>query len=77
MNGAQAGKWTGVPRILEKAGVKEIPLAAAAVFVGTEFDSIRGRGGDDGTPKRKTPWGEIAFQLNGIEGFKAAIPGCV
>lgn len=70
MNGAQAGKWTGVPRILEKAGVKEIPLAATAVFVGTEFDSIRGRGGDDGTPKRKTPWGEIAFQLNGIAGFK-------
>lgn len=70
MNGAQAGKWTGVPRIIEKAGVKQIPLAAAAVFVGTEFDSIRGRGGDDGTPKRNTPWGEIAFQLNGVEGFK-------
>ncbi len=69
MNGTKASKWTGVPRIIEKAGVKEVPLAATAVFVGTEFDSIRGRGGDDGTPKRKTPWGEIAFQLNGTEGF--------
>lgn len=28
-----------------------------------------GRGGDDGTPHRKTPWGEIAFQLSGEDGF--------
>ena len=27
-----------------------VPKAATAVFVGTEFDSISGRGGDDGTP---------------------------
>ena len=39
------------------------------MFVGTEFDSLLGRGGDDGTPKRKTPWGEIAFQLSGTDGF--------
>jgi len=39
------------------------------VFVGTEFDSIRGRGGDDGAPKRMTPWGEIAFQLGGAAAF--------
>jgi hypothetical protein len=38
-------------------------------FVGTEFDTIRGRGGDDGTPLRKTPWGEIAFQLGGEKAF--------
>ena len=69
MNGSKAGRWTGVPGILEKANVKEVPSGATAVFVGTEFDSIQGRGGDDGTPKRKTPWGEIAFQLNGMEGF--------
>ena len=43
--------------------------AATAVFVGTEFDSISGRGGSDGTPKRHTPWGEIAFQLGGAESF--------
>ena len=36
----------------------------------TEFDSIKGRGGDDGTPNRKTPWGEIAYQLAGEQGFK-------
>lgn len=33
-----------------------------AVFVGTEFDVIDGRGGH-GEPVRKTPWGEIAWQL--------------
>ena len=55
--------------ILEDAGVSAVPAAATAVFVGTEFDSITGRGGSDGTPKRHTPWGEIAFQLGGAEGF--------
>src|SRR5207247_723918 len=36
----------------------------------TEFDSITGRGGRDGTPLRKTPWGEIAFQLGGVDAFR-------
>ena len=43
--------------------------SAVAVFVGTEFDSLTGRGGKDGTPLRKTPWGEIAFQLGGKDAF--------
>lgn len=59
--------WVGVPRILEKAGKNTSPKAAVAVFVGTEFDSLTGRGGKDGTPLRKTPWGEIAYQLGGNE----------
>ena len=46
-----------------------IPKAAVAVFVGTEFDSVTGRGGKDGTPLRKTPWGDIAYQLGGKEAF--------
>src|SRR5262245_19387029 len=58
-------RWDGVPRILTRAGVSSVPQAPAAVFVGTEFDSITGRGGDDGTPLRLTPWGEIAYQLAG------------
>jgi predicted AAA+ superfamily ATPase len=41
----------------------------AAVFVGTEFDSLAGRGGDGGTPLRKTPWEEIAWQLGGATAF--------
>jgi hypothetical protein len=70
-NGPKANKWQGVSRILEKAAVPSIPAAAAAVFVGTEFDSLVGRGGSDGTPLRKTPWGEIAYQLSGKEGLEA------
>ena len=49
--------------------MKTVPNAEAAVFVGTEFDSIKGRGGNDGTPLRKTPWGEIAWQLGGQAAF--------
>ena len=69
--GPKALAWKGVPSILEDAGVKTIPASAVAVFVGTEFDSLTGRGGKDGTPLRKTPWGEIAFQLGGKEAFAA------
>ena len=69
--GPEAVKWKGVPSILEDAGVKTVPASAVAVFAATEFDSLTGRGGKDGTPLRKTPWGEIAFQLGGKEAFAA------
>ena len=68
-NGPTADGWLGVRTLLTKAGVETVPAAATATFVGTEFDSLTGRGGDDGTPLRKTPWGEIAFQLGGEEGL--------
>ena len=48
-----------------------VPEAHVAAFVGTEFDAITGRGGSDGTPLRKTPWGEIAWQLGGAAAFAA------
>jgi len=63
--GSAAQGYTGVARLLEKAGLKTPPQAAVAAFVGTKFDSLTGRGGKDGTPLRKTPWGEIAYQLGG------------
>lgn len=66
-HGPKADQWHGVRRILEKSGISSVPNASSAVFVGTEFDSISGRGGKDGTPLRKTPWGEIAYQLGGKE----------
>jgi len=66
-NGEAARGWQGVGRLRDLAGIKAIPQAKVAVFVGTEFDPISGRGGDDGTPLRKTPWGEIAYQLGGDE----------
>ncbi|MBN1890000.1 MAG: ATP-binding protein [Thermoflexales bacterium] len=68
-NGPSSNRWVGVDNLLARAGVASVPHAATAVFVGTEFDSITGRGGSDGTPLRKTPWGEIAFQLGGAAGF--------
>jgi hypothetical protein len=68
-NGPAANGWASVSKLLAKAGMGSVPQAATAVFVGTEFDSITGRGGNDGTPLRKTPWGEIAFQLGGEEAF--------
>ncbi len=64
-HGDAARDWQGVSRLRELAGVKALPMAKVAVFVGTEFDPISGRGGSDGTPLRQTPWGEIAFQLGG------------
>jgi predicted AAA+ superfamily ATPase len=68
-NGREAEKWHGVNHILDQAGVATVPKAKIAVFVGTEFDSITGRGGSDGEPLRMTPWGEVAYQLAGKKGF--------
>jgi len=67
--GPEANKWVGVNKILENSKMGSIPEAAVAVFVGTEFDSVTGRGGKNGTPLRKTPWGDIAYQLGGKEAF--------
>jgi len=69
-HGEKAKAWKGVDRILAKAGVATVPKAAVAVFMGKEFDSLTGRGGGD-EPVRRTPWGEIAWQLGGAESFAA------
>jgi len=68
--GEKSKSWKYVHSIMEDANIKSVPESAVAVFVGTEFDSISGRGGNDGTPLRKTPWGEIAFQLGGVTAFE-------
>jgi hypothetical protein len=68
--GPAADGWQGVHHILRRAEVPTTPKANTAVFVGTEFDSLVGRGGDDGTPRRMTPWGEIAWQLGGPVSFQ-------
>ncbi len=68
--GGPASKaWTGVNQILSEAQVPQVPRAEVAVFVGTEFDTLKGRGGEDGTPRRITPWGELAWQLGGESAF--------
>ncbi len=67
--GQRIASMPGVHSLLAKAGISTIPQAAVAIFVGTEFDTTSGRGGKDGSPLRKTPWGEIAYQLRGEEGL--------
>ena len=70
-NGGDAARsWKGVGGLLIDAGVGSVPKAPSAVFVGTEFDVIDGRGGN-GEPLRRTPWGEIAWQLGGQRSFDA------
>ncbi len=66
--GPAAPKWSGVEHLMQAAGVKSVPQAAIAVFNGKDFDSLTGRGGD-GEPVRKTPWGDIAWQLGGKASF--------
>lgn len=68
-HGPASHGWAGVSQILTKSGQSQVPAGEAAVFVGTEFDSLTGRGGEDGTPLRKTPWGELAWQLGGAKAF--------
>jgi hypothetical protein len=68
-HGSAAKGWLGVDKILARAGLTTVPTANLAVFVGTEFDVLTGRGGDDGTPFRQTPWGELAYQLGGEAAF--------
>jgi hypothetical protein len=65
--GSKAKHWKGVGALLEKAKIQDIPQSDVAVFVGQKFDP---RGGNDGTPLRRTPWGEIAWQLGGNDAFK-------
>ncbi|MBY0524639.1 MAG: DUF499 domain-containing protein [Gemmataceae bacterium] len=67
-NGERANSWAGVAKVLTKAGVPTVPKAAVAVFMGKDFDSLQGRGGGD-EPVRRTPWGEIAWQLGGAASF--------
>ena len=67
--GNKAKKFQGVDRILTKAEIDEIKTAKVAIFVGTEFSSVTGRGDGD-EPNRKTPWGELAFQIGGAKGFE-------
>jgi len=69
ISGNKAKKFQGVDRIMTKAEIDEIKTAKVAVFVGTEFSSVTGRS-EEGEPIRKTPWGELAFQIGGIKAFE-------
>ena len=61
-NGEDSHAWPGVSEILKESGLSSVPKAIIATFVGTQFDPVKGRGGD-GEPVRRTPWGEMAWQI--------------
>ena len=67
--GMNAQKWPGVPEILAHAGLSNLTKAMTAAVVCSELGTHKGRGGKRGEPLRKTPWGELAFQLGGEEAF--------
>lgn len=69
--GPAAKDFAGVANILQKAGLGGVPGANVGIFVGTRFSLLKGAGGDDGTPKRHTPWGEMAWQLGGKASYEA------
>jgi hypothetical protein len=68
-NSSEAASWMDVTRIIGRAEVSKIPSAKTAIFVGTEFDALVGRSEGESEPLRKTPLGEIAWQLGGEEAF--------
>ena len=68
-NGNKAKTWTGVGELLKEAGLDSMPKTRVAVLVGTELDPLKGMGGEN-EPSRKTLWGELAWQLGGVEGYK-------
>jgi len=57
-----------VQPIIEESDVDSIPDSEVAVIVGTDLDTSGGRTVDD--LHIRTPWGELAYQLGGKEGYE-------
>lgn len=62
--GEKAKDWPGVSELLQETGLSSVPKARVAAFIGNRFDFVVGMGAE-GEPKRKTPWGDLAWQLGG------------
>ncbi|HPW69363.1 MAG TPA: DUF499 domain-containing protein [Deltaproteobacteria bacterium] len=60
-NGEKAAEYSGVGELLAEAGIKTVPTARVAAFVGNAWDPQDGR---------ETPWIDVAWQLAGNEGVK-------
>lgn len=58
----------GIPTILDKAGVQELPKARVAVIDGINMSASKAR--PHGRITCNTLWGEIAMQLGGEEGYE-------
>jgi Protein of unknown function (DUF499) len=59
--GPDAAMLPDVPELLRAAAIERVPRAVVAVFVGTDWDAVTGRTSDG--VHRRTPWGDIAWQL--------------
>ena len=59
-SGAQAQEFTGIPSLLQEAGLSTLPQTKVAVFVGNAWDPQDGR---------ESPWMDVAYQLAGPEGI--------
>ena len=64
----QLSDFPGGERIAEQIGDVDLPEANIAVLVGTALDPSRPRQYPDATVH--TLWGEMAYQLGGLEGFR-------
>ena len=61
INGEKALEYSGVSGLIAEAGIKTVPKARVAAFVGNAWDPKDGR---------ETPWIDVAWQLAGNEGVK-------
>ena len=64
-SGKRVAKDPGVSRMLNDAGMGELPSAQVAVFVGNAWDPREGR---------ETPWIDLAHQLAGMKGVAVLGP---
>ncbi|MCG2812992.1 MAG: DUF499 domain-containing protein [Candidatus Aminicenantes bacterium] len=60
-NGEKAKEYSGIEDLISAAGIKSVPSAKVAAFVGNAWDP---------QPGRETPWIDIARQLAGDNGVK-------
>lgn len=60
-SGAKATDYSGVSDLISQSGLKALPEAKVAAFVGNAWDPKNGR---------ETPWIDIAWQLAGEKGVK-------
>ncbi|WP_316571341.1 DUF499 domain-containing protein [Neobacillus sp. YIM B06451] len=58
----------GIDEVLQEVEISKLPKANRAVLVGTQLSVDKPRVKPDGT-KVNTMWGEMAYQLGGIEGY--------
>lgn len=68
-HGKEAHKWPGVNELLKEAELQNVPKARIAVLSGEDFDPAYGEEGTKDEPKRRTIWGELAWQLGGQKGY--------